>query len=139
MEQGARGVHDGEEPCSPFRLKADGRLRQELAYCAPLGLPHSEFLSWNDDDQDKALAWVTDQAELCAGGCGTRASEWDPKQGGHRFAYITQTRRCPGCELIDMAQQHMREHPEQNRGMLLGLLPNPDKDAIEQDDGGDRL
>lgn len=31
----------------------------------PLGIPHSEFLSWSEDDQDKALAWQAEQADQC--------------------------------------------------------------------------
>lgn len=39
------------------------------------GIPHSEFLKWPEDDQDKAIAWVSAKAEVCDL-CGSRESDW---------------------------------------------------------------
>lgn len=41
-------------------------------------------------------AWLN---EACPD-CGTRPSEWDPKQGGHRDAYIADMTYCQGCSRL---------------------------------------
>ncbi len=81
----------------------------------PLGLPHSKFLSWTPLDQDKALAWRRAQAELCQG-CGTRSSEW----AKDRFAYVGQTRYCPGCEILEQERENIREGVQ---GVTVHLVP----------------
>lgn len=72
-----------------------------MAYCGPHGIPHSVFLGsdqgWTQDDRDKALAWQELQRQTCRG-CGTRAEEWDPAQGGDRTAYVFDVVVCAGCE-----------------------------------------
>lgn len=80
----------------------------------PLGLPHSEFLSWSEDDQDKALAYRRWKAEECPG-CGTRKSKWD----ADRFAYVAQTERCLGCELISMEHENV---PKGEKGIRIFLV-----------------
>lgn len=70
----------------------------------PLGIPHSAFLDWPDEDQDKALAYVREKATICTG-CGTRQVEWDED----RFAYVSDSRQCPGCELLAMEQDNIQE------------------------------
>lgn len=82
----------------------------------PLGIPHSQFLHWSDDDQDKALAWMRERGATC-GNCGTRKDEWEQ----NRFAYVSETYRCPGCELIE---QERRNIPEgQTDGVQIYLVP----------------
>lgn len=82
----------------------------------PLGLPHSEFLSWDEDDQDKALGFTREQAKQCSG-CGTRKEDWD----ADRFAFVADSYQCPGCELISMEQDNVREGL---RGVKIFLRPN---------------
>ena len=41
----------------------------ELSYCAPLGIPLSDFRSWHDDDRRWALAYAYDEASKLACGC----------------------------------------------------------------------
>jgi hypothetical protein len=123
-------VRAGEEPNSPFRIKADPGLARELAYCVPLGLPHSVFLGWDPDDQDKALAWGAQEQAKCQR-CRTDPAEWDPKLGGSRTAYIVEDRRCLGCELLDMASRDLSKQQD-TAGIHLGLVPND-----EPDDGAD--
>jgi len=85
-----------------------------LAYCVPLGIPHSRFLGWDEDDQDKALAYLRDVAQVC-GGCGTRASEWATDQD----AFVGWVTRCEGCKRIE----EEREHLEGEKGAHVGLMP----------------
>lgn len=81
----------------------------------PLGLPHSRFLGWDELDQDKALAWMRERAKQCPG-CGTRAEEWKRD----RFAYVGQTRYCPGCEVLEQERENVREDA---RGVTVHLAP----------------
>lgn len=126
-------MHPGAEPEPPFRVRGDGRLRAELAYCVPKGIPHSAFLAWPVDDQDKALAWLAEQSLYCPR-CHTREDEWDPKQGGDRTAYVAEPHRCPGCETLAQAQREMSRFAEDDDmlGVSLHLIPRPDEDEEEQ-------
>lgn len=67
-----------------------------MDYCAPRGIPHSTFLTWDDDDQDKALAWSRLERTTCTR-CHTRPEEWDEDRGGSRDAYFVDVHTCPGC------------------------------------------
>lgn len=101
----------------------------ELAYCVPLGLPHSEFLSWEDEDQDKALAYLRDKATVC-GGCGTRPREW----AGDRFAFVAQHSVCPGCEVLEMEPDNVHEN---QKGVRYFLVPRAVAEAeMSMDEGG---
>lgn len=90
-------------------------MRAELDYCVPLALPHSEFLSWDEEDQDKALAHLRYQASVC-NGCGTRKDEWSED----RFAYVAQSDRCLGCEVLAQEKDNL---PEDTKGIRLFLVP----------------
>lgn len=58
-----------------------------MAYCGPLGIPLSTFLSWDQADQDAALAWQARQAQRCPS-CG-----WHPEEGPrHHHVEV-----CPSC------------------------------------------
>ena len=79
----------------------------------PLGIPHSIFLGrvpkpgepyWLDDDQDKALAFVAERAKVCPD-CATRPEEWAEDE----YAYVADTYVCPGCEVLDMEREQLRE------------------------------
>ncbi|WP_258539745.1 hypothetical protein [Streptomyces ipomoeae] len=101
-----------------------------MELCAQYGIPHSQFTGagegrWSALDRAKALAWLAYTRAVC-GSCGTRAAEWDETHGGDRFAYIPETTRCPGCELIEMERDQVPEGPE-GRGVKIGLRPRKDK------------
>lgn len=84
----------------------------------PLGIPHSVFLGWDSDDQDKALAYTRNIKEICKQ-CGTRDSEWDKDQ----FAYVAYTYRCRGCETTEMERDNI---PQDAKGVYVGLeKPRP--------------
>lgn len=100
------------------RLRDDEQLLAELSYCVPLGIPHSRFLSWLPDDQDKALAYQRHVNETCTG-CGTRRDEWERDPD----AFIADVTICPGCERIE---QENENGPAKKKGAKVGLLP---KDA----------
>ncbi|MEU9775293.1 hypothetical protein [Streptomyces sp. NPDC047968] len=56
------------------------------------------------------------------GSCGTRSAEWDESLGGDRYAYVTTTVRCVGCELIAAEQDQVPEGPD-GYGVRIGLIP----------------
>lgn len=91
----------------------------ELAYCVPLGIPHSQFLSWPELDQDKAVAFLEHKAAECPG-CGTRPEEFE----GDREAFVAETRRCIGCELLELEQDGVPEEAD-TKGVKFFLVPNP--------------
>jgi hypothetical protein len=115
----ALGSRAGRHPEEPGqlgkRLRDDARLRNELAYCVPLGIPHSVFKSWDVDDQDKALAYRYDDALRCRS-CGTRADDWDDDPD----AFIADVEICKGCERIE--EEHENDIAKR-RGAKVGLLP----------------
>lgn len=75
-----------------------------MAYCVPLGIPHSRFLSWDPTDQDKALAFVRERQTTCR--CGTQMHEWEKD----KFAYVGQQRQCPGCEVLEQERENVPDH-----------------------------
>lgn len=91
------------------------RLHEELAYCVPLGIPHSRFLSWDELDQDKALAYMREQRKICE--CGTRREEWERD----RFAYVAMPYHCPGCELIEIEKRNLPDNAPP--GIKIPLVP----------------
>ena len=86
-----------------------------MAYCAPKGIPHSRFLAWSEDDQDKALAWQRHEALAC-GGCGTREGEWEADP----LAWLGDIVHCPGCAALEQERENI---PEGSRGMRVRLVP----------------
>jgi len=94
-----------------------------MAYCAPIGLPHSQFLAWARDDRDKAIVWTLRQSQACPQ-CGTRPDEWDPEQGGHDDAYVTELHQCWGCDTA--AQTEKRNADKLKKpGVHVKLVRNP--------------
>lgn len=43
--------------------------------------------------------------------CGTADWEWDPKQGGNRFAYEPTMQTCMGCQAKEILQEEGDRHP----------------------------
>lgn len=74
-----------------------------MRFCNQHGIPHSEFLKWDDEDRAKALAYEIYSAQMCQM-CGTAKWEWDEEQGGSRFAYEPVEEICPGCERKEWAR-----------------------------------
>lgn len=60
-----------------------------MGYCGPRGIPLSQFLSWDQADQDAALAWAGHEARRCSS-CGYHP---DVDDQVHTHVDV-----CPGCE-----------------------------------------
>lgn len=73
----------------------------EMRYCSEKGIPHEKYLKeWTDEDRAKNMAQIIHESQICSM-CGTAAWEWDPEQGGSRYAYEPVEEICPGCEKKD--------------------------------------
>lgn len=70
-------------------------------------MPHSRFLSWPDEDQDKAIAFLEYEAMRCSK-CGSFPHEWlDPttKMPVWPPPYAVGSLRCLGCVEIELEQK----------------------------------
>ncbi|MEV4557203.1 hypothetical protein AB0K51_09410 [Kitasatospora sp. NPDC049285] len=99
-----------------------------MELCETYRIPHSQLMGavggrWTALDREKALAWAAYQRDVCEG-CGTRPQEWDPDRGGDRQAYVAQTHRCLGCEVLEMEMEQVPEGAD-GRGVKIGLLARP--------------
>lgn len=77
---------------------------------------------WTAEDRAKVIAYDEWKAGECPQ-CHTRSEWWDPDQGGHRFAFIADTHRCPGCEI---KEQEREQIPKEAKGIHVFLTPNPE-------------
>lgn len=107
------------------RLRRDPIFAARVGYCAPLGIPLSQFLRWSKADQDVAVAWHIESQRRCSS-CGTHPDDWDPDAGGHLDAYVPATEICPGCAKAHTGQAMYRDDLEQFPGARLVLARNPD-------------
>lgn len=81
-----------------------------MDYCGPIGLPYSQFLAWDTDDQDAAIAWRLYTLERCDR-CGTFPSDWLDEHGRYKNPppYEPGVEHCLGCETIE---QHRKQLPD---------------------------
>ncbi len=113
----ACGFQQARIPLFQRRLWFDDLLREQLAYVVPLGIAHSTFLAWDEDDQDKALAYMREKAKVCV--CGTRPEEWEE----NRLAYISHSSVCLGCRAIE-EERHNVPSDERGWGAKVYLIKN---------------
>jgi hypothetical protein len=73
-----------------------------MDYCGPLGIPHSKFLKWSDDDRNKAISHMLWKKKFCSR-CGTDPSEWLDADGKTLepppFEAVTHV--CHGCATLE--------------------------------------
>lgn len=93
-----------------------------MAVCCDYKISHHEFLRWPQVSRDKAIWWHIRQAQTCKQ-CGTREEEWDPEQGGDRYAYGVEIRRCRGCEVKQMGEDGVNVE-EYGRGIYIAMRKN---------------
>jgi len=78
-----------------------------MAYCGPRGIARSDFLRWDLDDQDAAMAWQSYENARC-GSCGHHPDE--PTRHLHVDV-------CPGC--VDVQRTRESGALEETRGSHL--------------------
>ena len=89
-----------------------------MQFCSEHGLPHSQFLAWSPPDRAKQLAFTMEKSERCVL-CGTAPWEWDPAQGGSRFAYEPIEKYCHGCYIKTATGEETARNP----GITIELAP----------------
>jgi hypothetical protein len=77
-----------------------------MAVCHDYKIPHSQFLSWSQDDRDKAIWSLLRERQACQG-CGTRPDEWE----GDLDAYKAETQMCHGCRAVSIAREQNKDAP----------------------------
>lgn len=104
---------DRSSVAGPERFRADGDLRDELEFCERAGIPHSVFLGWDEDDQDKAIGYLRWKRECCQG-CGVHPSEWptDPIDAEQDPPFRAVRSFCFGCQMTtesrkDVPSEHV--------------------------------
>ena len=94
-----------------------------MKVCKEYQIPHSVFLNeWDEEDRAKAMAYMIHEASTCSR-CGTQPWEWDPDQGGSKFAYWPRESICRGCELKDWIQKDKSRNTDQP-GRYVELVPH---------------
>jgi hypothetical protein len=133
---------DGEQQLEDHRLLfliwVDNRLREELSYCVPLGIPHSVFTGrvvrpgvdpeWTEEDQDKVLAWNREQSKVCPS-CRSRRDLWHQHDKSNP-PYMGQLDVCPGCELLAQERRNIPEGADHIQAYIVPteLAEDPDEE-----------
>jgi len=93
----------------------------------PKGIPHSEFLSWADEDQDKALQWALAEGQKCPH-CGTVPADWLDANGRYVFPdpYVVRVNACVGCQILEEEKKAAEKTGEDMTGVYMSLVENPD-------------
>jgi len=86
----------------------------EVGWCVEHGIPHSEFLTWSDEDRSKLMAYLLEESSRCSS-CGTKPADWDEDQ----WAYEAVTIMCHGCAIKDAANEDAPDLP----GAKVTLVP----------------
>lgn len=133
MDRRPGGLQRQPGRCLGKSIGGDAKLREELAYCVPLGIPHSEFLGWSDDDRELALLYLRYRSSVCSG-CGTRAEDWERDTD----AYITDVEVCPGCERVEMERENSMAKRKDARIQLLPRIDALARVASYAEDGAER-
>lgn len=91
----------------------------------PLGIPHSVFLSWNQLDQDKALAYIRAKDQVCDV-CGSREADWIDPETGRLLPEPPLTPiglKCHGCAEVEAYRKSALEG-EHKPGVRVVLVPD---------------
>jgi hypothetical protein len=116
-----------------WRLERDPRLRAEMDYCGPAGIPHSTFLGagiglWDEHDRELALAWDLRRKATCR--CNTRRDQWkdDPQ------AFDVDAFDCPGCYALSRAAKQLKEGQSEHVHLFLTPASGDDDERPVDDD-----
>lgn len=90
----------------------------EMAWCSDHALPYSSLLRWSPEDRARLNAYLLEKAGQCQS-CGTSKWEWDPEQGGSKFAYEAVEEHCQGCLVKEAASEDSSNIP----GSRITLVP----------------
>ncbi len=96
-----------------------------MSYCAPRGIPHSQFQKWSELDQDKALSWLIHENSKCPG-CGQFPSEWVDEEGRIRIPtpMVARAIACYACATVQERQRGIDKNDMSST--YISLVPNPE-------------
>lgn len=107
-----------------------------MELCRRFAVPHSEFLSWSDDDRDLALTyerWLRlDTAETCPR-CGTKETDWTDPETGRLLAepsWTPQVRTCHGCRATAATRAEIPKGDEGDGLDVVLVRPASDDDDL---------
>lgn len=105
-----------------------------MEYCAEHAIPHSKFLSWEQEDIDKVLAWQLYSRSKCPR-CGSFPDEWVDSEGREVTPppMYAHTRRCFGCATLGLIEDRLRKENRHDTTPYLSILP-PDPREDDEDD-----
>ena len=95
-------------------MRYDQVFAMQVAWCTDKGIPHSQFLDWSVEDQQKVMASLLEERSRCKS-CGTSEWEWE----SDRFAYSAAQHICNGCMRLDAANEDSNRSP----GAKMVLVP----------------
>lgn len=111
-------------------IDRDPQLKIEMRLCNQMGIPHSIFTGrawprpgepmWLDDDQDKAIAFMLLEAEICQG-CGWAERQWKDDDE----VFIADAKRCKPCEAREMLHA---EIPSDQKGIKVFVRATTEED-----------
>jgi hypothetical protein len=112
-------------------------LRDELAFCASAGIPHSQFLRWSVEDQAKALGWRHWSSQVCTS-CGKHRSDWAEPDGSEPLILPVELIDiyCGPCELLADSRESQQRRPGYHEGFRQVPTEGGDEDGgdNEEDD-----
>lgn len=91
-----------------YRLHHDPQFALEMRVCKEWRIPHSEFLSWEPEDQSKALAFYVYEAQRCAS-CGVHPEDWPDH---NEPVYEAEAHFCPGCAELERFKRWLHDKTE---------------------------
>lgn len=103
-----------------YRLLHDPTFALEMRLCKEWGIPHSQFLEWDETDRAKAIAHHLHEGQRC-GQCGIHPAEWDPEEYPPPFE--SELRTCPGCEELAKRRRHLQEQGKSSPSLMDGVTP----------------
>lgn len=109
-----------------YRLRADPIFALQMRVCQEWRITHSQFLEWDVDDQEKAVAWVMHEASRCRE-CGIHPQDWPTDTEAD--PYEVEATRCFGCQELqrwtasyrDRTKVHGQDDPKSMWGLRTTL------------------
>lgn len=90
-------------------LDRDPSIATDVAVCVDMGIPYSQFLAWDEGDQDLAIATVLRRANTCPAGKHPREAMADPD------AVVLSRVHCAACAREHDIEQQFSEAPDDMR------------------------
>lgn len=83
------------------------------------------FLTWDEDDQDKALQWTMHQNHKCQN-CGTSPDEWVDSDGRWVYPspYVVEVTACTGCQELEEEKKRAEGEGQDLTGVYMSLVAN---------------